>query len=77
MAENPTPASETSETSRILEGREPDPVIYEGDIDQRLAALLKDHQEMGARPAQEPVTEDATPVEEPKPKKKAAAKKSK
>ena len=46
-----TPAERTSELSRMLEGREADPVIYEGNIDDRMAALLRDHQEMGARPA--------------------------
>jgi hypothetical protein len=32
------------------------------DIDQRMEALLKDHQEMGARPAQEPNNGDAYPA---------------
>jgi hypothetical protein len=45
---HPTPAENTSATSRIVEGR---PGSIEGDIDQRMANLLKDHQEMGARPA--------------------------
>lgn len=76
----PTPASNTSELSVRLEGREVDPAVLEGDIDERMAALLKDHQEMGARPKQEPVSVDAPaapPAEEPaKPaRKKAAAKK--
>lgn len=53
---HPTPAENTSATSRIAEGR---PGVIEGDIDARMAALLKDHQEMGARPAQEPVSTDA------------------
>ena len=52
---HPTPAENTSPVSRIVEGR---PGVIEGDIDQRMAALLKDHQEMGARPKQEPVSED-------------------
>ena len=74
---HPTPAENTSAVSRIVEGR---PGNVEGDIDQRMANLLKDHQEMGARPKSEPVTEDAAPAApapEPKPKatKKAAAKK--
>ena len=47
----PTPAENTSPVSRLIEGR---PGVIEGDIDQRMAALLKDHQEMGARPADEP-----------------------
>jgi hypothetical protein len=67
-APKPTPAENTSAVSRIVEGR---PGNIEGDIDQRLANLLKDHQEMGARPA------DETP-EAPAPKaetKKAPAKK--
>ena len=72
---HPTPAENTSATSRIVEGR---PGNIEGDIDQRMAALLKDHQEMGARPAQEPVSTDA-PADEaaakPKTTKKAAARK--
>jgi hypothetical protein len=65
-APKPTPAENTSPTSRIVEGR---PGNIEGDIDQRMANLLKDHQEMGARPAETP---------EPAPKaetKKAPAKK--
>lgn len=45
---HPTPAENTSPVSRIVEGR---PGNIEGDIDQRMASLLKDHQEMGARPA--------------------------
>ena len=74
---HPTPAENTSPVSRIVEGR---PGNVAGDIDQRMANLLKDHQEMGARPAQEPVSEDipaTEPAPEPKPKttKKAAAKK--
>ena len=54
----PTPAEHTTDVGRMVEGREPDPVIYEGDIDQRMAALLKDHQEMGSRPAEEPQSVD-------------------
>ena len=75
---HPTPAENTSDTSRIVEGRELDPVIYEGDIDDRMAHLLKDHQEMGARPKQEPTTEDApaAAAEAPAPtKRKAKSKK--
>ena len=74
MADKPTPASNTSELSRMLEGREADPVIYEGDIDQRMAALLKDHQEMGARPEQEPDNGDAVPVAAEAPADEPAAK---
>jgi hypothetical protein len=62
---HPTPAENTSPTSRILEGR---PGSIEGDIDQRMANLLKDHQEMGARPA------DETPEEKPAAKPKATKK---
>ena len=54
---HPTPAENTSPISRIVEGR---PGNIEGDIDQRMASLLKDHQEMGARPKSEPTTQDAT-----------------
>ena len=53
----PTPAENTSPVSRIIEGR---PGVIEGDIDQRMAALLRDHQEMGARPKQEPTSTDVT-----------------
>ena len=52
---HPTPAENTSPVSRIVEGR---PGNIEGDIDQRMAALLKDHQEMGARPKSEPTSTD-------------------
>ena len=45
---HPTPAENTSPLSALLEGREP--VDAGNDIDDRMAALLKDHQEMGARP---------------------------
>jgi hypothetical protein len=60
-APKPTPAENTSETSRILEGREPD---LSGDIDERLARLNREHIEMGARPADEPqsVDQDARDV---------------
>jgi hypothetical protein len=58
-APKPTPAEHTSDTSRIIEGR---PGSVEGDIDQRLANLLKDHQEMGARPKQEPANTDRDDV---------------
>jgi hypothetical protein len=61
---HPTPAENTSATSRIVEGR---PGSIEGDIDQRMANLLKDHQEMGARPAETPAPKAET--------KKAPAKK--
>lgn len=54
-----------------VEGR---PADVSGDIDQRMAALLKDHQEMGARPAEEPVSTDA-PDPATKTTKKATAKK--
>jgi hypothetical protein len=57
----PTPAERTDPISAKFEGRDPDPVIYEGSIDQRLKALLKDHKEMGARPQREPATNDAAP----------------
>ena len=70
---HPTPAENTSDLSRMLEGRDPDPVIIEGDIDERMAALLKDHQEMGARPA------DDVPVAEARaePSKRASAREAK
>jgi hypothetical protein len=55
----PTPAERTDPISAKFEGRDPDPVIYEGSIDQRMKALLKDHQEMGARPKREPGNGDA------------------
>ncbi len=59
-----------------VEGREPE---VSNDIDDRMAALLKDHIEMGARPKTEPVSVDATteapPAEEKPATKKAAAKK--
>jgi hypothetical protein len=78
---HPTPAENTSPVSRIVEGR---PGVIEGDIDQRMAALLRDHQEMGARPKQEPVSVDVTtdgrnsmPASMTKAPKKAAKKKSK
>jgi len=50
---HPTPAENTSPTSAMLEGRQP--IDPGNDIDARMAALLKDHKEMGARPEQEPV----------------------
>lgn len=50
---HPTPAENTSAVSKLVEGR---PGVIEGDIDQRMANLLKDHQEMGARPEQEPTS---------------------
>ena len=74
----PTPASNTSELSARLEGKDPDPIILEGDIDARMAALLKDHQDMGARPADDVTVaenRERTTAEEPAPKKKAAKKK--
>jgi hypothetical protein len=61
-APKPTPAENTSPVSRIVEGREFDPAVLNGDIDQRMAALLKDHQEMGARPKQEPQNTDRDDV---------------
>jgi hypothetical protein len=60
-APKPTPAENTDPISAKFEGRDPDPVIFEGSIDQRLKALLKDHKEMGARPQREPATHDAAP----------------
>jgi hypothetical protein len=53
-----TPAERTSPLSAELEGREADPVIIEGSIDERMKALLKDHQEMGARPKRDPSNGD-------------------
>lgn len=48
----PTPAENTAPTSHLVEGVTPtDPG---NDIDDRMAALLKDHQAMGARPTTEP-----------------------
>lgn len=70
---HPTPAENTSALSRLVEGR---PGSIEGDIDQRMANLLKDHQEMGARPQQEPVSVDAAP-EAPAPKAEPKAKTTK
>ena len=76
---HPTPAENTSANSRMLEGREPDLSVLDQDIDARMAAVLKDHQEMGARPAQEPTTEDVPPAEpdKPAPKKRVAKKAAK
>lgn len=62
---HPTPAENTSATSAMLEGREVDPTVLAGDIDSRMEALLKDHQEMGARPAKEPVSADTFPPDLP------------
>jgi hypothetical protein len=59
----PTPAERTD--PRSVDGREADPVIYTGTIDERMKALLKDHQEMGARPKREPATDDAAPASTP------------
>ena len=56
---HPTPAENTSELSARLEGKDPDPVIFEGDIDARMEALLKDHQDMGARPADDVTVAEA------------------
>ena len=51
-----TPAERTSELSARLEGKVPeDPG---NDIDDRMAALLADHKDMGARPEQEPSNGD-------------------
>lgn len=77
----PTPAENTSSVSRIIEGR---PGNIEGDIDQRMANVLADHIEMGARPADDVTVaenrETTTAEDAPKPAKKAkkaGAKKSK
>ena len=70
---HPTPAENTSDLSRMLEGRDPDPVIIEGDIDERMAALLKDHQEMGARPADDVTVAEARA----EPSKRASAREAK
>ena len=70
---HPTPASNTSELSARLEGKDPDPVIYEGDIDQRMAALLADHIGMGARPADDVTVAEARSD----PAKRASAKEAK
>ena len=56
---HPTPAENTSELSARLEGKDPDPVIFEGDIDARMEALLKDHQDMGARSADDVTVAEA------------------
>ena len=53
---HPTPAENTSELSRRLEGKEP--VNPGNDIDARMASLNAEHIEMGARPAEEPGSGD-------------------
>ena len=81
---HPTPASNTSELSARLEGREPDLSVLGQDIDARMAAVLADHIEMGARPAddvtvaenRQTTTAEDAPAK-PAAKKKRAAKKSK
>lgn len=54
----PAPAENTSPVSAMLEGREVDPEVLTRPIDDRMKALLKDHQEMGARPMKEPRSGD-------------------
>ena len=68
----PTPAANTSPISAALEGKARDPKLG-NDIDSRMAALLKDHQAMGARPKSEPAG-DAHESTYPLKDKKAAKK---